>query len=194
MPAGAGRGPGRDWWCGDAACLRVRDRVRQRAMRARRPKAPRVAVVRERPAPRTAEVCEGCGGPYWRTPGRNSPDSLCSKPACQRERRRRLKRRLAPRTRVEVVRPCGACGEPVPRGNRRMDTTWWCATVACRREYQRQKNAAAWARRNHSRGGGVDVAVVVAEGAAKRVRRYAADPAEAAEILAMLGLDPAAGT
>ncbi len=184
------RRPGGRWYGSDPACqLR-----RRRDLRAQR----RAEVSA---APRPGETCELCGGPYYPTRGAASPDRLCSRAECRRERGRRFRER---RRGPVQVQPCGSCGRPVQGRTRgRSGRTWWCDTDGCRKARDQANQAAHAARKAERRKAGrppaprsttarpVPVDGAVAARAVGTVRLYVADPAEVAELLAMLGLDTA---
>lgn len=80
-----GRSVEQDWYCPAPACQAAAAARRAAKYRARRP----------RKRVRVEDRCERCGGPYWPMPGQHSPDALCGKPACKKERHRRAYLRRA---------------------------------------------------------------------------------------------------
>lgn len=100
VPKRGRRTPGEDWFCPAAYC-----RSEARRLRYLRARSARGLSVR------TAAECEGCGGSYYPNPGRASPERLCSRPECDRERSRRAGRR-AREARGTPPRP--AAGAPPP--------------------------------------------------------------------------------
>jgi hypothetical protein len=84
---------------------------------------------------------------------------------------------------------CGACGEPVPwvRG-RRSGLTWWHDADVCRAERVRLVARRRAERQAEGARQRLAPAATTAARAVAAVRRHVTDPAEAAEVLAMLGL------
>ncbi len=82
VPKRGHRRPGGDWFCPAPPC-----RSEARRRRYRRARLTRGLALR------TADVCERCGRSYYPMPGGDSPDRLCSRRECHRERIRRADRR-----------------------------------------------------------------------------------------------------